>query len=579
MREDGRVHRAGLTLCALVAALCGWDVGSALAGSPPGPTLNPRTLRKFVDPLPIPAVMDAKAGGAIPFELTMSEFLQKLHAQLPPTKVWGYNGSFPGPTIEAARGVSINVKWTNSLPAVHLFQSALDTTVHGADLAAPFVRAVVHLHGGATSPQSNGYPEAWFTPGFSATYVYTNVQQPAALWYHDAAQGISRLNVLAGLAGLYLVRDPLNEPAGLPAGPPYEVPLIIQDRSFNKDGSLFYPSVGDNPAIHPQWVPEFFGNTILVNGMVWPNLNVRSVQYRFRLLNGSNSRVYTLTFRLAECRSLKLRFRQIGTDGGYLREPVWVSSVTLAPGERADILVDFSGLPSGTKFILANSAPAPFPNGASPDSDTVGQVMQLRVSGYTWNPRHDLPDPLNIIPTLKATSTRTLTLNEVAGPKGPQTLLLGGSRWTDPITEKPALGSTEIWEIANLTASTHAIHLHLVQFQVLNRQPFNKKRYLKDYNKANPVVPSPDPSVTPIVPLPLKPYLNGDADSPPKNERGWKDTVRANPGQVTRLIVRFTPNDGTPAFPFDPTSGNYLWQCGMLEHADNEMMRPYRLSP
>jgi spore coat protein A len=202
---------------------------------------------------------------------------------------------------------------------------------------------VVHLHGGHVPPQSDGYPETTLLPGQSAAYEYPNLQSPATLWYHDHALGITRLNVYMGLAGFYMIRDPAESKLNLPRGR-YEIPLVIQDRSFNDDSSLEYPE---------SWEEEFFGDAILVNGKVWPYLDVEPRKYRFRILNGSNSRTYKLALDSGQA------FYQIGTDGGLLEEPVEVKQITLTAGERADVIVDFSKRRG--EVHLVNSAPAPFP--------------------------------------------------------------------------------------------------------------------------------------------------------------------------------------------------------------------------
>ncbi len=570
---------------------------SVLAQAPA--PLDPRTLTKYLDKLPIPGAMPS--AGTNYYEVGAYQISQQLHSQLPPTTVWGYGtsqatASYPGATFQVTRGVPIQVRWTNNLvdgagnPLTHPL--SVDQTLHWADplgtghtparYTGP-VPIAVHVHGGEQEPQSDGHPEAWFTPGFGIkgpawkkeTYAYANGQPAATLWYHDHALGITRLNVHMGLAGFYLIRDPGNEPAGLPTGQ-YEIPLVIQDRTFNADGSLAYPAVGINPTVHPFWMPEFFGNTILVNGKVWPYLEVEPRKYRFRLLNGSDARFYTLSF------NSKQPFIQIGTDGGYLPAPVTVNSLTLAPGERADVIVDFTGLAVGTRILLTNSAKAPFPNGAPADPQTVGQIMQFRVVALTAPDSSTIPANLNpsffrLTPGA-GTPTRSLTLNEVMGPAGPVALFLDGKMWDAPVTETPALGSTEVWEIINLTADTHPIHLHLVQFQLLNRQRLQVNKYLKAYTAANPVIPVPAGGI--YQPVAVGPFLQDGIVPPDPNEAGWKDTFRMNPGEVTRVIVRFAPLNTAAVnpYPFDATAEpGYVWHCHILEHEDNEMMRPYKV--
>ncbi|MBS1811847.1 MAG: multicopper oxidase domain-containing protein [Acidobacteria bacterium] len=558
-----------------------WDATTRVAfGQAAALPLDPRTLRKYADPLPRPA----KLTGTF-HTIAMTEFRQKLHAQLPLTTVWGYNGSYPGPTIEAVRGVPIQVLWRNQLSTQTLLSRLpVDQTLHWADplnqhpTPAPYtgpVPTVTHLHGGETEPQSDGHPDAWFTPNFAIrgmgwvkdVYSYANAQAASTLWYHDHALGVTRLNVYAGLAGFYLLRDPQFESTlNLPSGN-YEREIVIQDRTFDVNGQLMYPSAGVNPTIHPYWVPEFFGNTIVVNGKVWPFMQVEPRKYRLRLLNGSNARFYNL--KLSNGRP----FIQIGTDGGYLSRPVQVNQLLLAPGERADVIVDFTGHKANSTILMNNDARAPFPNGAPADPQTVGQIMQFRIVPLTAPDTSSVPASLSTIPTLGPISvTRTLTLNEIMGAGGPLAVILDGKEWMTPITERPRVGTTELWQIVNMTADTHPIHLHLVQFQLLSRQRFQAGKYMKDYMALNPVIPAPVTTNPPI-----NQYLQDGVMSPAPNELGWKDTVRMNPGEVTRILVRFAPTTGG-TFPFAPQAApGYVWHCHILEHEDNEMMRPYQI--
>jgi FtsP/CotA-like multicopper oxidase with cupredoxin domain len=530
----------------------------------------------------------------------------------------GFIRNSPGPTFEVTRGVPITVSWKNEITTPHMF--AVDPTLHWANpnglvndntggmpmftcamepggICLPYptgytdaqrnVPLVTHVHGAEVQSTSDGHPDSWFTanaiqgPAYNsltpltggAVFQYPNAQQAATIWYHDHALGITRINVMSGLAGFYLIRDAADTTIAplLPQGK-YEVPLAIQDRSFNPDGSFYFPSVGLNPTIHPYWMPEFFGNTIMVNGLVWPNMNVDRGTYRFRLLDGSNARFYTLSF------SNKIPFTQIGSDGGYLKAPVTLTELTIAPGERADILVDFSKLAPGTKVILTNTAKAPTPRGTAADPQTTGQIMQFTVTANPGQPFPVLPAPLN--PTLTGvafpTNTKILTLQEVMGPAGPVEILLDGQKWAAPISESPKLGTTEDWVIVNPTADTHPIHLHLVQFQLVSRQPFQVKKYQTAWTALNGMAPL----MTPTVNVPsLAPYLQGKPVGPTLAEQGWKDTIQMRPGEVTTIRVRFTAQDGTK-FPFDATSGpGYVWHCHIIDHEDNEMMRPYKVVP
>lgn len=545
---------------------------------------------------------------------------QILPEEYPKTKVWGYGGYIknsrngrkiyykgsPGATIEAKQGVPVKVKWVNRLCTKHPF--AVDPTVHWAnpnnmpmEPRKPWpkfppgfreaqwpVPVVTHLHGGEVQSDSDGHPEAWYTrnglygPAYqSSVDTYPNQQEATTLWYHDHALGITRLNVYAGLAGFYLLREGHREcelrNLVLPKDE-YEFPLVIQDRMFLTNGSLYYSEQGINPEIHPYWVPEFFGDTIMVNGKVWPKLDVERRQYRFRVLNGSNARFYNLKL------SNGMKFIQIGSDGGYLAKPVTLTSLLLAPAERADILIDFSEIAPGASIIMQNDAKAPYPDGDSPDPDTVGQIMQFFVPLLTSVPVKppQLPDCINCIPLLKPERSRTLTLNEVAGPNGPIEVLLNGVPWSAEITEHPLVGTTEMWEIVNLTMDTHPIHLHLIQFQILNRQEMDVEGYQKLWEDINGAPPFEKPPKS----VPVTKFLSNPPMEPDENERGWKDTVRMNPGQVTRILVRFAPQrvpatcvkPGENLFPFDPSTGpGYVWHCHILDHDDNEMMRPYKV--
>ena len=514
-------------------------------------------LEKFVDALPIPSVIKAeKMIHNIPFyRVTMKQVQQKLHRDLPPTTVWGYNGLYPGPTFETQRNHPILVQWENKLPFEHLLP--VDRTVHGAEPDQPSVRTVVHLHGGRVKPEYDGYPEAWFTRDFenvgpkftNKVYQYPNCQRPTTLWYHDHAIGITRLNVYSGLAGFYIIRDKNEERLNLPSGK-HEIPLLIQDRSFYPNGELFYPSQpGQEPPPAPQpspdptipnpsVVPEFFGNTILVNGKVWPFLEVEPRKYRFRILNGSNARFYRIALSSGE------DFIQIGSDGGLFEHPVTLTNIIIAPAERADVIIDFSKN-AGQNIILTNDAPAPFPDGTPPSQD-LSQIIQFRVRKRNIEPdKSTIPARLSCLEHLDsedATIVRRNALIESTDEFGRLKLLLNNKEWDQlPLTETPKNGQIEIWELFNTTPDTHPIHLHLVMFQILNRSPFTGDPNGPDLSIGPPQLPDP-------------------------NEVGWKDTVRSNPGEVTRIIARF-----------GPFTGIYPWHCHILEHEDHEMMRPYEV--
>jgi FtsP/CotA-like multicopper oxidase with cupredoxin domain len=509
---------------------------------------------------------------------------------------------------------------------------------------------VTHVHGAVgVGDDSDGYAEAWYLPaannipagyadrgtwynffagkasaaygvtwgpGF-ATFQYPNANRASTIWYHDHTLGMTRLNVYAGPAGFYIIRGgPAGDgavldsrtatPAVLPGPAPkagekfpsnktyYEIPIAIQDRSFNADGSLFYPDtraffdtivgplIPADMGFSPIWNPEFFGNTIMVNGNTWPFQTVEKRRYRLRFLNGCQSRVLILDF--ANIPGVEVW--QIGNEGGFLAAPVNLTALNgnrllMGLAERADVIVDFTNVPVGN-YVLGNIGPdEPF-GGGVPGSDfpvadqaTTGQIMQFRVVP-ALAPDPTTP-PLNlvlpaIIPLPAATVTRPLALIEKMGMgydagggmvEGPMEALLGTvgpdsivpntppgvwteRMWMEPVTENPAVGATEVWEFYNTTGDAHPMHVHEVVFEVVNREGL-----VLDANGA---------VVQPI-------QLDGVITPPEPWESGFKDTVLAYPGQVTRIRAQFN------------TPGQFVWHCHIVEHEDNEMMRPFRIGP
>ncbi|HXN99562.1 MAG TPA: multicopper oxidase [Candidatus Acidoferrales bacterium] len=520
------LRRTGLATTALLI-----DRLPAFAQSAPvkALTLDPNSLAHFVDPLPIPPV--AKPDGYRPsptnpavkipyFRQAMRPFETRVHRDLKPTRMWGFSAQFPGPTFDVRSGQEILVEWANELPDKHFLP--IDHNLAGAGADQPEVRTVVHLHGGKAPPESDGYPEDWIVPGKSALYHYPNNQDAAMLWYHDHAMGINRLNIFAGLAGLYFLRDDVEDALHLP-NDSYEVPLVISDRFLTPEGQLFYP-VSDKA--NAPWVPEAFGDTTLVNGRIFPYLEVAARKYRFRVLNASNARFYHLSLENGAT------FSQIGTDQGLLPAPVPLKALMIAPGERVDLVVDF-GNHRGERIILKNDAFV---------------VMQFRVSGDKVNDTSSLPGTLRPVPKIlesQAVKTRLLSLDQYVNRVAePILMLLNGTYWHQPITENPVLDTTEIWTLINPTDDSHPIHLHLVRFQILDRHRFETSAYMAKRE--------------------LK--FTGEPEPPDASEAGWKDTVRAQPGMVTRIIVHF-----------EGYAGRYVWHCHILEHEDNEMMRPYQV--
>jgi len=619
-------------------------------GVPGANPLDPNTVPKFVNQLTVPPVFVPSGSRFEPslrrnipiYEVTENiVFQQILPPGMPKTQIYAYGGrvntappgapqrlatvfSTPGPTFEARSNQRIFVHYINNLDGPHMFP--VDPTIMAANPnnapipTAPFkpfpggypefqspIVTVPHLHGGVTPSDSDGFPESWFSKGLAktgptftkTTFEYFNGQLPTMLWYHDHALGMTRLNLAAGLEGMFIIRDPGNDKVAplLPSGQ-FEVPLMLSDKAFNTDGSIHFTTVGDNPDTHPYWDPEYFGDEILVNGKVWPNMNVQRRQYRFRIVDGSNARFYNLSF------SNGMSFTQIGGDGSYLPKPVTLTSVFLAVCERADILVDFSNVPAGTKIVLQNSANAPFPGGDAPDANT-SVVMQFTVQPSQAVHPQPLPDTLITIPTLVETpnigNPKLFTLNEEEDPISgdPLGVFIDGRHFDEPITELPRVGTTETWYIQNLTEDAHPIHIHLVEFQLESRQVIERDRFKAYWESLNG-------TALPLDHAPIRanvetPVDTGDGTGvrdflfdqdtglptqpipPSPSEAGWKDVFIAPPFMITRLTIRLAPQTvaeadlfpGKNTFPFDPTVGpGYVWHCHILDHEDNDMMRP-----
>jgi spore coat protein A len=497
---------------------------------PNRPLLDLAKVSKYVDPLPVPPALQMQGTHPDPehprrrlpyAEVVMRESYVHLHRDLPPTRAWTYNGSVPGPTIHAETSQPLLIRWTNSLPFQHFLP--IDHNLCGAEVTNPEVRSVVHLHGGKTPHESDGFPENWYPVGKSALYRYPNQQDAATLWYHDHAMGINRLNTYAGMFGIYLVHDPAEAHLNLPSGS-YDIPIVIADRLIDREGQFFYPTSGVPGA---PWVPEVFGNAILLNGKLFPYFAAEPRAYRFRLLNAANGRFFNLTL------SNGARFQQIGSDQGLLAAPVPLDVISIAPAERVEFVIDFAQMRGQTIELRNDNQP----------------VMQIKVDAGP-STAYQLPTTLRTIPRIPESSavmTRPLTLHEIVTLKGEtMRMLLTRKGWREPVTETPRLGTTEIWELINHTEDSHPIHLHLVRFQILDRRKYdvftyqNHKRFL----------------------------WTGPVVGPEPGETGWKDTVRAHPGMVTRIIV-----------PFEGYAGRYAWHCHLLEHEANEMMRPFQVLP
>jgi len=547
---------------------------------------------------------------------------------------------YPAHTIQVQRGEMVRVRWFNHLvddpesetPRIIPHFLPIDQTIDWAfpdripvldsKLYLGPVPIVTHVAGARVYDHSDGSPEAWFLPissdipvdyyleGFmytsatdpyvdpldpddpvippsgTAQYEYRNDQSASTLWYHDNTMGISRLNVYAGLSGFWLVRDeveasldlpgPSPQPGDVPGTSYYDIPLSIQDKSFNKDGSLYYPESrrtyeGYQGAFMPdtnipaRWHPSFFGDTMLVNGNTWPYLEVEPRLYRFRLLNSCNSRFLLLDF------DKNLGFTLIGSDGGFLSgSPVELDQVLLGPGERADVIVDFSAFKPGDQIIMLNlgsdnlfsNLPIDPQDLANPE--TTGQVMKFTIVNLTEaGNTGSIPTQLPVIQPLSTSQPeRDLTLHEQISvfdnlhfKSSLGTPADGPKKITDQITANPDIENTVIWNLINLTSISQSLHLHIDQFQVLERVPFDQFGFIAAQEKylSGEELQAPE----------WEDFVTGDAEKPEEWENGWKDTVITPPGHVTRVVALVG------------YEGQHYWESTILEQRDNEMMFPF----
>jgi spore coat protein A len=540
---DPSLNRRQLLKAGLVSGaslLLPWQLrlNPAFAGESP-------ILEHFVDALPIPSVLAPTStdGTTKYFEVQMAEIKQQLHRDLPETTVWGYGDprdpmgtSFPGPTFEAYKGENIVVTWKNNLandsktPHYLKIDPMALKYIHGATNDR---KAVVHLHGGHIPADVDGDPEATFLPGTEKVYDYPISQQAATLWYHDHSLGNTRLNVYMGLAGFFLVRDDnetfMIEESHLPAPEQHEIPLVLQDRIIKANGKLSYDAIFDD---------MFLGDVLLVNGKVWPYLDVERRKYRFRVLNGSNSRAYTLQLPGNE------PFHQIGTDGGFLPHPVELTELTLTPGERADIVIDFSQFGGGddvVDVVLMNTAPPLFGHPKEEKEKDIKDVLQFKVQPGEISNDIELLNNLVTGGKIQPISQdgaviRDFKLDDFPDPDLGSKWLINGKGYNE-ITEKIEPGAVEIWNFINKSSHLHPMHLHLVQFQVLSR-----------HKKVEGG------------------YIDIGVDD---NEMGWKDTVRVAGKEIVSVIAKF-PEDKA-------LFGNFPYHCHILEHEDHEMMRQFVL--
>lgn len=627
-------------------------------------------LKKFIQPLrmigkeiPIAQPDPKNPGwwqpGVTHYSIDVAQFSDQLHPDLPhPTRLWGFghnqNYKHLGGVIATKRDNPVQITFKNKLPLPHILP--VDDTIMGV-MGNQNNRCDIHLHGGFVPWSSDGGPHAWWDPkghrgpsfvnvlnprlaDNEGEYYYPNEQSARLMWYHDHAFGLTRLNAYAGIATGYVIYDDyelaLVKSSNLP-GPldPRTVYLVFQDKVFvnsniqqsdptwtkimpnSRPGDLWYAhkyEADQGPGfqdLDPSCVPEFFGDTILVNGTVYPFLEVEQRQYRFRLLNACNARF--LNPRLVYAHGSGFpdsteanpsapgpAFIQIGTEGGFLPSPVMVNgknqpTLFLAPAERADLIVDFRNVSAGSTLILYSDAPAPFPMGDDANDYTPPRppaipgfgpntrtLLQIRVKARSGAADNAIKLPMSFQPTdpflisqkkgiptdiPQGAPVRYLTLNEDfdqygrliqklgtadAVGSGEEGLLFGRAYMDDP-TEVVSNGDTEVWEIANLTGDTHPIHFHLVNVQVLSRQPFDADNYAGS-----------------------QPVYTGRAVAPDDNELGWKETIRMNPEEVTRVLMEFKLPTVPFTVPVSPRTGDneYVWHCHILEHEEHDMMRP-----
>jgi len=546
---------------------------AVLPGATPMPFVTAasnRKLAKYVDRLPVPGsgLVVATPTASNEYSFAQRAITRQLHRDLPPTPLWAYDdgsglggqaGSF-GMVLAAESGTPITVTYRNELPETYPSWLPVDTRLTRSGNA---VRLMTHLHGGFVAADSDGSPAVTpggFGRGETQTVRYPNElpQMPASLlWFHDHGLGTTRLNVFAGLAAAYVVRDEFDtgsesNPIGLPGGP-YEIPLVIQDRQLNRDGTLRYP-VATIPGA--TWIGEYFGDTMLVNGKVWPFLDVEPRMYRFRVLNGCNARILGLDIGGPS-------MWQIGAEGGMFDVAVPVDRLVLAPAERADVLVDFTRFAGQTLEVKNHKPRSP----VSTPAPSLEQVIQIRV-GTRVSRRGPRAVPMTLLGGRRAdlpspVRTRYLTLNEIDPDEPTWFLNINGLHFEDDPTEAPEAGSVEDWVFINLTADTHPMHLHLVTFQVVGRTPFDAAAYEEAYEGPNGVPGGIDPS----------PFATGPMQRPEPEERGYKDTVKVNPGTFTTVRARFDLPRGVEG----PQS--YVYHCHIVEHEDNDMMRPFIVRP
>nr|WP_234320532.1 multicopper oxidase domain-containing protein [Streptomyces sp. SBT349] len=579
-------------------------------------------LTPYLDPLRIPPTLRPGRDGELArIEINLRSTWTRLHSQMAPTHVWAYEGHFPGPTVEVRRGQRIRVSWKNLIDSAYpamagdapAVGNVPPTAVPGRgegfvetkDVADLPGWSVTHLHGAITGGGNDGWTENAVARGDAQLSEYPNDQRAMTMWYHDHAMHITRWNVYAGLVGMYLLRDAEEDALHLPSGA-YEVPLVLTDRNFQVDasgrptGEMLY-KVRRLPAADPEAAPvtlPFSGPYTLVNGVVWPHLDVEARWYRFRLLNGANARTFNLVLIDEDGRPVRGAIRQIGSDGGLLPVPVPVDfegalpRLTVAPAERMDLLIDFSAL-RGTRVRLVNVPQ----NGRPGEGDAARdvpfpQVMEFRVGRRPVRDRFVLPRVISSSfrrlehgaqghghRLIVLTPTTTLggrghpeiwemaevPEDSVAVPSDgvvqvkdaegvTKTYRRVARTFDDTLTFKVEHGAFEQWNFLNLNGPTHPMHIHLTTYQVMGRDPYLTSTFDPAVGGTiSPVAYNGAPEAA----IPLAP-----------NERGWKDVVRVPPNEMVRVMGEYAG-----------AHGRFMYHCHLLEHEDMGMMRTFTVMP
>jgi len=408
-----------------------------------------------------------------------------------------FNNSVPGPTIRHVKGQELDIQFTNNLGQ----------------------ESIIHWHGLIVPPEMDGHPKDAISSG-TYDYKFNLNQRAGTYWYHPHPHRLTGEQVYRGLAGFFIIEDEEEKLLNLPSGN-YEIPLVIQDQRVSDSGQIIY-----NPSMPERMMTGFLGDTILINGAPSPYQEVEPSVYRLRVLNGSNARIYNIAFQD------DLSFMVIGTDGGLLPEAIETNELIMAPGERADILVDFSGLKKNSINLI--SKPFDMPSGGSmmgmqnmmgssgPEQGTGFDLMEFRIDGESKQEPVDLPSQLSESSFPEASSAdRTRPIRLDMQMMNGHTIN-GRQFEMVRVDERVEQGSTEIWEFINNSNVPHPMHIHAVQFKVLDR------------SGSRGLMPT---------------------------ETGWKDTVLVMPDETVRVIMNF-----------NAPKGLYVFHCHNLEHEDNGMM-------